>query len=374
MICSYCNSYNNDNYKFCQYCGKTLVAQYDQIKAQSPYTTETLRQNPPGTHNTDQVLLGFAPLDGSPQKPLHEIQHPQNIKTPPHTQVITPSIEQREPQQTIPQIPHQYSPTIESSTQSYQPSQATPASSTVPAYQPQQLLPLQKQSLSYSKKQTNRLTLVLSIFAIVFLLIGIFAPILSFKVNPSGLLGMFMESFDFLGLSEFKNIGMTHSPISMMTGKAPKLNATQALGNTVEQYLNNELNQYYSVIKNTRNEDLDASNQLLKKTISSLQLIGAVLCLFAFLSAIFVGIKLISPNSQFSTTLVSFGSSLLLILLFGGLIFLKSIKIDLGEMGAYLGIPSFKLSEIIKISPAIGYFFLAIGSSLALIRAFNKQS
>ena len=51
------------------------------------------------------------------------------------------------------------------------------------------------------------------------LFIGIFTPILSFKINSSGMLDMLMESLIFGGLSEFKDISMTYSPISMMTGK-----------------------------------------------------------------------------------------------------------------------------------------------------------
>lgn len=373
MICSHCNSYNNDNNKFCQYCGKTLVVQHYQSQAQSPYKPETLRKNPQSANETDQVLLGFAPLDGSAPKPLHEIQRQQTIQTPQQTPPTLPPV-QTKPQQTIQQIPPQHSSTIGSNTQSYQSNQAIPPRPTPPPYQPPQQLPLQTQSPSYSKKQANSFQNVLSIIAIMTLFIGIFTPILSFKINSSGMLDMLMESLIFGGLSEFKDISMTYSPISMMTGKPPKINAAKVIGTTMQEYLNNELYQYYSVIKNTRTENLDPSNQVLKKSISTLQLIGTAIFLLALLSAIFVGIKLISPNSHFSTTLVSFGSSLLLILLFVGLIYLKSLKIDLGEMGAYLGIPSFKLSEIIIINPAIGFFSLAIGSSLALIRAFIKQS
>ena len=59
MICSHCNSYNDENYKFCQYCGKTLVVQHYQSQAQSPYKPETLRKNPQSANETDQVLLGL---------------------------------------------------------------------------------------------------------------------------------------------------------------------------------------------------------------------------------------------------------------------------------------------------------------------------
>lgn len=335
MICSYCNSYNNDNYKFCQYCGKTLVFQNEQ--------------------------------------PQPETLPPQTIQTSKQTPQTSPLV-QATIQPSYTQIPPQNNPIPDSGAQSFQTGQGMPDRPILSPYHPPQQVPLQGQSYHYPKKQSNPLPLVISIIAIISLFIGIFTPVLSFRINSEGLLGMVMDSFGFLGLSEFKNISVTYSPISMMTGKPPKINAADAIGSTMQEYLNNELNQYYSVIKNTRTENLDPSNQVLKKSISTLQLIGTVLSLLAFLSAIFVGIKLISPNSDFSTTLVSFGSSLLLILLIAGLIFLKSLKIDLGDMGAYFGISSFKLSEILKTNPAFGYFSLSIGSILALIRAFMKQS
>lgn len=353
MICSHCNSYNNDNNKFCQYCGKTLLVQHDQTQQQSSYTQESLRRSTQSTHGTDQVLLGFTPLDGSAPKPLREIQSPQTTQTP--------------------QLPPQHSPIPGSAPQPYQPGQGIPARPTPPPYQPPQPVPYQQQNNHYPQKPSNKLPLIISIVAIVTLLIGIFTPVLSFKINPEGLLGMFMDSFGFSGLSEFKDISMTYSPISMMTGKPPKINAAKMIGSTMQEYLDNELNQYYSVIKNTRIEDLDPSNQVLKKSISTLQLIGVGMSLNALLLAIFVGIKLFSPNSRFSTTLVSFGGTLLLIMLIGGLIYLKTLKIDMGEIGAYFGITSFKLSEIIQTNPAFGYFSLAIGSILALTRAFNKK-
>lgn len=359
MICGYCNTYNKDNNKFCQSCGRAVdSSSNNQEKTNaSPGSPEKKEQSKIGSKS--DVLMGFQPLVAS--APKEEKKHPESIPTQAISQNTQTGVQTVYPPNTPPQA--YYPPPLPPQNQ---PNQINPV------HYPHQNQQELKQPL-FAKLSSNNAQLILSVFGIALLLIGIFIPLLNFKPNINNSIAGFLDIFGVDNVMDYSNTKLSYSFVSMMAGKPPTINTGKPLGGVIKTYMEEELNQLFNQVKNVNTAYQDDSGLVLRKTISSLQTAGIIFSVLTLLLVICVILRLINPESSLFTLLVSLLGTLLIILLIVGLIYIKTFKVDLGPLGSYIGFSKVNLSQLVLISPAIGYFLLVIGSISALSSAFMKQ-
>lgn len=359
VICANCNSYNDDKNKFCRNCGNSLLNQSGQALPDKPHQAAVLTQHPANDPNANLVLLGFRPLNSKIKKSSQYSYSTRSTTAP-----TPPPPTQGYPYPGQPPYNYQQAPHQQNYPSPYQ-----------PPYHANMQFQAQPPYQQYQRKPSIFPT-ILSIIAIISLLVGIFVPLISFRMNTKGPIASVFDGLGVFDLTGLKDTSITYSPISMLAGKPPEVIVSSPISSLFGEYFDfdNLLEKYFREIKNANISELDESTQILKKAITSVQIVGAVVTFLALMLAIMTGIKIFSRDSKLSTALLSFQATLLLLLLFGGMVFLKTLKIDFGEFGAYYNIPTIKLSELIRISPAIGFILLSIGSICALIRAFIKQA
>lgn len=359
MICSYCNTYNNDNIMFCQSCGRAVdSSSNNQEKTNaSPGSPEKKEQSKIGSKS--DVLMGFQPLVAS--APKEEKKHPESIPTQAISQNTQTGVQTVYPPNTPPQA--YYPPPLPPQNQ---PNQINPV------HYPHQNQQELKQPL-FAKLSSNNAQLILSVFGIALLLIGIFIPLLNFKPNINNSIAGFLDIFGVDNVMDYSNTKLSYSFVSMMAGKPPTINTGKPLGGVIKTYMEEELNQLFSQIKKVNPAHQDESELILRKMISTIQTVGIILSLLTLLLVICLVMRLMNPESLFLTIFVSLLGTMLLILLIAGLIYIKSLKLDLGPLGSFLGISKVNLSQLMLISPAVGYFLLVIGSISAVSSAFMKQ-
>lgn len=359
MICGYCNTYNKDNNKFCQYCGKPIDSSSNIQANNASSQSFSTNQEQSNIGNKSDVLMGFQPLAGS--VPNETSRYPEPI--PPQASFLA--------SQTSPKTDYPRNTPAQANYPPPFPPQFPPNQITQAHYPHQN--PQHSKQPHFAKPPRNKTQIILSILGIALLLIGILSPSLSLKPNIGNGISSFLEIFGVDSVMDYSNTKLSYNFVSMMAGKPPKISARGTIGELIKKYMENELNQLFNQVKNVNTAYQDDSGLVLRKTISSLQTAGIIFSVLTLLLVICVILRLINPESSLFTLLVSLLGTLLIILLIVGLIYIKTFKVDLGPLGSYIGFSKVNLSQLVLISPAVGYFLLVIGSISAVSSAFMKQ-
>lgn len=409
MICTQCGFDNPIGNKYCQICGDTLIPQPDHFQhsqaASSTLATHQIDEaNPIGDRK--EVLLGFSPInktkiqnqefDNPPSQPpmftpqtrqetllseqelypLHQQQ--TNPPTPPYIpqQAPIPVLESDSDFPPLPPMPRQQDPMLENPPLPPMPGQFQKGSN---SYNfptgVDQTAPGGMESRNQQSSRPNALPLVLSALAIILLIVGYFLPLISARINDSGIMGFMMSDLIGSDFAEFKNVRINYSPTEMLLKKPPQISAGKLLTNEETRQLNQEMREAYNELNSYSNGmGMTEEFSAIEKSLSAIRMVGFGLLILIIGIIIALAIKQFTIDSQIPKFVTTFFVAFLLITLFGGLIYITTYKINLGEFGGLLGVRALKLSDFIKISPGIGYFLLVGGSISALVSALIKRS
>lgn len=410
MICTQCGFDNPSGNKYCQICGNNLssqpgLPQHGQATSPLPPIQQPIAANPIG--DPKKVLLGFSPLNNA-QNQNQEFDNPpsqppkfspQIRQTLPPSEQVTPHFHQQPtpPIPPHPAIPQQASmpagqhettfPPLPPMPAGYDQSLDTPPLPPMPTQFQQaphpysypsgapQAAPQNTTSYSQHASRPNAIPLILSALAIIALIAGYFLPLVSARFNDSGMMGLVMSDLIGSEFEEFKNFKLSYSPSAMMLKKPPQISAGKFLTNEESRILNQEMHEGFSDL-NSLSRELGMIEEVgtIEKVLSKIRMVGIVLLILMIGIIIALTFKLLIKNSPVPKFVLVCFVSLMLIALIGGLIYISTLRISLGELGGLMGMSSVKLSLFIKISPMIGYFLLVGGSISALVSALIKRS
>lgn len=372
MICNNCRSQIEGNPKFCPMCG-TPVEYKQQWQPQT---------NVPEAGNPREVVQGFRPL-GSPAPSQPPIPLPP-LPTPPvpapSYQGFPPSYDPQQFQQTTQEqsappppnssssLPDQRNYNWQNNTQYQQQSYRQDYYSTRPT-------DTNRRHQQFNQTSGKRgVNIALTTIAIIALIVGLFLPVLKLTPNVSAILGDYsgMDFDSMLGDLGIQKPVFKVYPLDLMLEKPPRLDIgvdidliQNALGFDFEE-------SWREIIEFSKiSDEPDAKEARTFFTI--LKMIGIGLLAFVIVISIFGTVRLINPKLGFAKFALSMFSSILLLALIGGLIYLYTLKAP-SDLSSYLGgSSSTKFSDFITITPGIGFILMAIGSIGTITTTFIKE-